>query len=138
MSYQTIKGYFKRRLASFNLQEANKKLSFESESESFDNKYIIENPKTELAEGDTLATKFFPVRTFVIRTAHKTSEASLIFDYDSLQTRLENIVRDLHSVSNYRTDSIKRIVFNSLVIGQQGGYLASEMTFSVEDSLNYV
>jgi len=138
VSYQSIKTYFKRRLASFNFQEAKKKIDFTNEAENFDNQFIIENPKTELAEGDTLATKFFPHRTIIIKTAHKTSESSLLFDYDSVQTRLENVLRDLHSVSNYRSDSIRMVMFSTLSVEVKAGYIFSEMTFIVEDTLEYV
>lgn len=137
MSYATIKKYFVRRLSAFNLQEAKKKMSFENAAENFDNQFIFENASTELDEGDTLNGKFFPKRTIAIRTAHKTSENSLLFDYDAVQTRLENVLRDLHSASNYRTDSIKRIVFNKLAVSVVGGYIAGEMTFTVEDELAY-
>lgn len=138
MSYATIKTYFSRRLAAFNLQEAKVKTAFLSSTENFDNQFIFENPKTELDDGDTLNTKFFPKRTITIHTAHKTSENSVLFDYDSVHTRLENILRDLHSSKNYRSDSIKRIVFNSLVVSIKDGYIAGEMTFTVEDTLEYV
>lgn len=138
MSYATIKTYFKRRLAAFNLQEAKKKISFEDASENFDNQYIYENGKTELDDGDTLNNKFFPKREIKIFTAHKTSENSILFDYDSVHTRLENILRDLHSAKNYRTDGIKRIVFSSLVVAVKDNYIAGEITFTVEDELAYV
>lgn len=138
MSYATIKTYFRRRLAAFNLQEAKKKISFENASENFDNQFIFENPKTELDDGDTLNSKFFPKRTITIRTAHKTSENSLLFDYDSAQTRLENVLRDIHSAFNYRNDGIKRIVFESLDVTVVGAYISGLMTFTVEDELAYV
>jgi hypothetical protein len=138
VSYATIKTYFRRRLAAFNLQEAKKKISFENASENFDNQFIFENPKTALDDGDTLNSKFFPKRTITIRTAHKTSENSLLFDYDSVQTRLENVLRDLHSAFNYRNDSIKRIVFESLEVAVVGSYISGLITFTVEDELAYV
>lgn len=138
MSYATIKTYFRRRLSAFNLQEAKKKISFENASENFDNQFIFENPKTDLDDGDTLNSKFFPKRTITIRTAHKTSENSLLFDYDSVQTRLENVLRDLHSAFNYRNDSIKRIIFESLEVAVVGAYISGLMTFTVEDELAYV
>ena len=138
MSYATIKTYFRRRLSAFNLQEAKKKISFENASENFDNQFIFENPKTNLDDGDTLNSKFFPKRTITIRTAHKTSENSLLFDYDSVQTRLENVLRDLHSAFNYRNDSIKRIVFESLEVAVVGSYISGLITFTVEDELAYV
>ena len=138
MSYATIKTYFRRRLAAFNLQEAKKKISFENASENFDNQFIFENPKTELDDGDTLNSKFFPKRTITIRTAHKTSENSLLFDYDSAQTRLENVLRDIHSAFNYRNDGIKRIGFESLEVTVVGAYISGLMTFTVEDELAYV
>jgi len=138
VSYATIKTYFRRRLAAFNLQEAKKKISFENASENFDNQFIFENPKTELDDGDTLNSKFFPKRTITIRTAHKTSENSLLFDYDSAQTRLENVLRDIHSAFNYRNDGIKRIVFESLDVTVVGAYISGLMTFTVEDELAYV
>jgi hypothetical protein len=138
VSYATIKTYFRRRLSAFNLQEAKKKISFENASENFDNQFIFENPKTNLDDGDTLNSKFFPKRTITIRTAHKTSENSLLFDYDSVQTRLENVLRDLHSAFNYRNDSIKRIVFESLEVAVVGSYISGLITFTVEDELAYV
>lgn len=138
MSYQVIKTYFKRRLASFALVEAKTKHNFENESENYDKTYIIENPKTELAEGDTLATRFFPNRNYVIRFAFKTSEKTLIFDYDTAQTFLENVLRDLHSSSNYRSDSIRAVMFTSLTVNLSGSYIAAEMAFDVQESLSYV
>lgn len=139
MSYKVIKTYFSRRLAAFNLHEAKKTMSLESVSENFDNQYVFENSKTDLDDGDTLNSKFFPKRTVVIRTAHKTSEQSVVFDYDTVHTRLENILRDLHSSFNYRNDvTIKRIVFNSLEVSVESGYIVSVMTFTVEDTLAYV
>ena len=138
MSYATVKKYFVRRLASFNLQEAKKKISFENAAENFDNQFIFENPKTDLDDGDTLANRFFPKRSITIRTAHKTSEGSLLFDYDSVHTRLENVLRDLHSSSNYRTDGIRRIVFNTLSVTVVNGYISGDMSFTVEDALAYV
>ena len=138
MSYQTIKTYFSRRLATFNLREAKKKVNLDNESENFDNIFIIENPKTDLDNGDTLATRFFPKREFVIKTWHKASETGIVFEYDTLQTRLENVLRDLHSKSNYSSDSIRAIWFNTLSVSVEKGYIASQMTFIVEDSLDYV
>ncbi|OQA56538.1 MAG: hypothetical protein BWY42_00957 [Candidatus Omnitrophica bacterium ADurb.Bin277] len=138
MSYKTIKTYFQRRLAAFNLQEAKVKTAWLSSTENFDNQFIFENPKTELDDGDTLNHKFFPKREIKIHTAHKTSENSLLFDYDSVHTRLENVLRDLHSAKNYRSDGIKRIVFNSLNVSIRDTYIAGEMTFTVEDTLDYV
>lgn len=138
MSYQTIKTYFKRRLASFQLVEAKGKFNFDNESENYNNTFIIENPKIELAEGDTLATRFFPNRNFVIRIAYKFSESNLSFEYDSAHTKLENILRDLHSVSNYRTDSIRSVIFNSMTVSVNSSYILAELSFDVQESLQYV
>jgi hypothetical protein len=138
MSYKTIKNYFSRRLASFNLQEAKKKFSFENDSENFDNQYIFENPKTELEDGDTVNSKFFPKRAIIIKTANKTSENSVIFDYDAIQTRLENVLRDIHSAANYRSDGVRRISFESLEVSISGTYILGQMSFKVEDELAYV
>lgn len=138
MSYQTIKNYFGKRLSTFNLREAKKKVSLDNESENYDKNYIIENPKTDLGHGDTLATRFFPTRTFIIKTWYKVSESAIIFEYDKAQTFLENVLRDLHSASNFRNDSIRNVSFNSLSVQVKSGYIAAEMTFNVEDSLSYV
>jgi len=138
MSYQVIKDYFKRRLATFTFSESKQKINLINEAENYDNLFVIENPKVELSDGDTLATRFFPKRTFIIKIARKISESGIIFEYDSIQTRFENVIRDLHSVSNYRSDSIRSILFNSMSVTVESGYVLGEMTFIVEDSLEYV
>lgn len=140
MSYQTIKTYFKKRLATFNYVEAKKKFAMEGEAvDSFDGQFIVECSKTEVTESNnTLATRFFPQRTFLISIAKKTSKEGTIFEYDSFHTRMENVIRDLHSASNFRGDSIRNIQFKEMAIRQEGTYLLAEISFNVEDSLNYV
>lgn len=138
MGYNVINTYFKRRLSTFNLAEAKMKMEFEGSAENFNNQYMIENPKTELAEGDTLHTQFFPKRTFVIKLAFKISETALQYEYDAAQIKIENILRDLHSVSNYRGDGIRRIEFSNAAVSMQANYLAAELTFIVTDALAYI
>ena len=137
MSYAVTKTYFDRRLASFELKESKTGLNFENESENIDKRYTIESPTMD-NPNDTLATRFFPERTIVVRLAYKLSESGSVFEYTTAHTKLENIIRDLHSVSNYRTDGIRRIVFASLKVSNQKEYIMAEISFTVEESLDYV
>lgn len=138
MSYQLIKTYFDRRLASFLLFEAPNGIDFSGEAENYDNKYTIQSPLMDLNKGDTLATKFFPLRTIVVYVAFKVSESAFTKSYDAAQTRIENIIRDLHSVSNYRGDGIKAVWFSNSKVSTVKDYILGELTFTVEDQLNYV
>lgn len=138
MSYGVIKNYFVRRLASFGLTEADKTLDFSSESENYNNKYTIQNPTMDMDRADTLATRFFPKRTFVISLAFKISESAITKEYAACQARIENVIRDLHSVFNYRTDSIRTIWFTNSKVEPVEDYISAQLTFIVEDSLDYV
>lgn len=138
MSYQTIKNYLSRMMKANGFFEAKKKFSFENEGENFDNYFIIENPKTELGEGSTLTTRFFPTRTFSIKIAKRISETGIQFDYDSLQAKLDAIVQDVHNPDNFRSDNIKRVQWQESEVSQSGTYFVANITFTCEDSITYV
>ena len=138
MSYATIEKYFQGRLATFQLSEAKNGFNMEGDSENVDKKFVIENPSMNLNIGDTLATRFFPRRVFVVRVAFKLSESGSIFEYRTAQAKFENIIADLHSASNYRSHSIRLVMFDTAKVAKQGDYVVGEMSFNVEDSLNYV
>lgn len=137
MSYQTIKNYLTRMMKTNGFFEAKKKFDFENEGENFNNNFIIENIKSELEEGNTLTTRFFPKRTFVIKIARKFSDTGIQFDYDALQAKIDAIVQDIHNPDNYRNDSVRRVQWVETEVSQQGLYFLAAITFSADDSIAY-
>jgi|GEM_PF-4633506 len=138
MSYATIKGYFKRRLGSFKLSEAQNGINLANESENFNMKYFIENAETSLGEGDNLATRFFPKRVMTIHLAFKTSESLFVKEYDNAHNLLQNILRDIHSSQNYRVDNIRYCRFSNMKVSVESDYILADLVFIAEDSLDYV
>jgi len=137
VSYQTIKNYLARRMQALGYFESKKKLNFEDASENFDKKFIIENPESELGQ-DSVNLKFNPFRTFVIRVAKKTSELNLQGEYDIFQQAIDFIIKDIHSVNNFRVDNLRHVQYSGHEVEVVGAYVQANISFLCEDEMSYV
>lgn len=138
MSYSTIAAYFKRRLAAANFHESDSAFEFDTEGNNYDNKYILTNPETTLEDGDTLFDRFYPDRRISVKIAKKLPEKNRFVDYQIFNNRLDFLIADLHNPTNFKTDLIRNVQYIGHSMEDQGDYVLADLTFNVEDQLNYV
>lgn len=137
MSYRTIKEYVTRRMNSLGYSESGEKFDFDQESDlAFDRSYIVENPSTDIEDGNTLGLNFYPVRKMVVKVAWQLSEKA-VYDYDLALEAIDFIIKDLHNPTNYIADSIKNFQYKSHIVRAEKNYLVAEISFNVTDSLSF-
>jgi hypothetical protein len=137
MSYRTIKNYIVRILNSLGYNESEAKFNFEQESDlNFDRHFIVTSPSGEIADGNTLGMTMYPTRHFRVQIAWQLSE-SAIAEYDLINQGIDEIIKELHDVSNFKDDSIKNFQYKNHQLREEKNYLLAEFNFDALDSVTF-
>jgi hypothetical protein len=134
MSYRDIKDYIVRRMNNLNYWEAKVKFDFSQSSDTnLDRVFIVQNTSGELAEGMTLADRFFPEKTMQVQVAFGLSE-NMVADYDKAGESVDFILRDLTNPAYWKED-LRLFTYQSHEIRQEADYLLAIITFTAQDRL---